>query len=332
MGWRGTMRSINASVKRSIREAERLEKAALKQEMADAAADAVDAWEQYLDALVSVHNDSGLVIDWRALRDAAAPDFPMPITARTVKAETALNEFRPGALDFLKGGSEKQRSILERDLQLAREADALEDQAAIKQYQLSLSEWEDDQRTANKVLSGDVEAMRNVIAENQSLAGIDFIGKYINFEIKPNFVHCIPEVHGSEIVPTYRRKLLASGRLSETKMPIGQMNEFYQDYVASVAIRVAAEIFGILPLDEVFVTCNTKMLNPSTGHQEITPILSVHFVRDTFQWLDLSNIDPSDALGNFRHAMNFRKTKGFIRVDPIVELATSSQPPPLPEA
>ena len=40
------------------------------------------------------------------------------------------------------------------------------------------------------------------------------------------------------------------------------------------------------------MTCLSKMLNPATGHQEMTPILSVGFVRSTFEDLSLADLPP----------------------------------------
>lgn len=100
-------------------------------------------------------------------------------------------------------------------------------------------------------------------------------------------------------------------------MPVGQFNELYQDYVASVALKVAGDMFQILPLQEVYVTCEAEMLNSMTGHKESTPILSVQFVRRTFERLNLKSIDPSDSMSNFNHVMSFSKTKGFSAIRPL---------------
>lgn len=104
-------------------------------------------------------------------------------------------------------------------------------------------------------------------------------------------------------------------------MPVGEFNELYQDYVASVALRVAGDLLNVLPLKEVYVTCVAQMLDSQTGHQELTPILSVQFVRETFLRLNLKHIDPSDSIQNFRHEMKFSRTKGFAPVAQLIEFA-----------
>ena len=40
------------------------------------------------------------------------------------------------------------------------------------------------------------------------------------------------------------------------------------------------------------MTCLSKMLNPATGHEEMTPILSVGFVRSAFEDLGLAGLPP----------------------------------------
>ncbi|MGD1886490.1 MAG: hypothetical protein ACFB01_05080 [Cohaesibacteraceae bacterium] len=329
MGWRGTVRSLNASMKRAAREAERREKIALKQEITEASAEAVSVWEDYLDDLVSVHLNRGSEINWHEVRDRPQPEFPNPITHRTKRAERALSDFRPGPLDFLKGGSERRLEELETRLSHARTEDSVDDISALKQYQTELDDWQEDHEMAQKVLAGDIEATKRVIAERQSLSGDSQLGINIGFEIRPACVHALPEVHGIDVVPNYRRKQLSSGKLSETAMPVSQRNELYQDYVASVSIRVASELFGILPLEEVHVSCKAQMLNSATGYQERMIILSVQFVRETLRSLNLEGIDPSASLSNFSHSMDFKKTRGFAPVEPLVKLADG--PPPLPK-
>ena len=120
-----------------------------------------------------------------------------------------------------------------------------------------------------------------------------------------------------EVIPEFTRSLLASGKLSEKKMPVGRGWDLYQDHVCSAAIRVARDTYGLLPLEMVFVEVENDLLDTSTGHLEPSVILSVAIPRTTLDRLNLSTIDPSDALDNFVHRMMFRKTKGFAPVEPI---------------
>lgn len=127
-------------------------------------------------------------------------------------------------------------------------------------------------------------------------------------------------MYDAEIIPTFKPKILASGRISKNKIPVGEASEMYQDYVASVALRLAGDLFNILPLDLLYVTCVVNRLDTRTGHTGLSPVLSVEFKRDTFQHLRLSDVDPSESMENFEHKMNFRKTKGLEPIIPLKEI------------
>lgn len=101
------------------------------------------------------------------------------------------------------------------------------------------------------------------------------------------------------------------------QLPKSKFYELYQDYVCSCVLRIAGELFSILPLKAVIVTAFDTLLNTQTGHLEEQPILSVAIPKKTFHSLNLDMIDPSDSMQNFVHRMNFRKTKGFAAVERI---------------
>lgn len=318
MGWRGVVRSFGAAMRAADREAQRRQKAELKEAIAQDSAAAVEAWESFLDRLVSVHTNLAKAIDWRSMASASPPVEPSLDDKHERSARFELEAFHPQWSDVFRGGSKKIRRTLERAVATAPEADLAEFREAKAAYVDAVKEWEGDRALARQLLDGDVAATLSVLEEMQrAMQGDGFVGKHIDYHVETNYLLATPQVHGIEIVPAFRRKQLASGRLSETRMPIGEQNELYQDYVASVALKVAGDVFQILPVETVYVTCEAEMVNQQTGHKESTPILSVHFVRKTFEGLQLSNVDPSDAMRNFRHAMVFKRNQGFSKIEPL---------------
>ncbi|MGD1876646.1 MAG: hypothetical protein ACFB13_04000 [Kiloniellaceae bacterium] len=299
------------------RDAQRRHKAALKAQTIQDAAAAVDTWEAYVHGLTSVHTDLADSINWHRIAALPEPTAPQFSNTHQQKAKAALVAFKPTIFDIFRGGSEKRRSLLEADLAVAGKRDQADYENAMRDYRRELQEWEADTSLARQLLAGESSAIKTVITEMQSLTNEDLIGSAVTFAIGENFLHAKPEVHSDEIVPNFRRKQLASGRLSESKMPVGQFNELYQDYVGSVALKTAGDLFNIVPLDEIYVTCLARMLNSKTGHQELMPILSAQFVRSTFARLSLENLDPSDSMANFNHVMSFKKSKGFAPITPL---------------
>jgi len=321
MGWKGTMRTVAATARRMEKDAQRRHKLAVKEQIAADASDAVANWETYLDELLSVHTNLADRIDWQRMLSKPKPQKPTPTNTHSVTAQNAMLSFKPKMFDFLSGGSSRKKQALEASLRNAPERDRLENERLLKQYEEALADWNNDRSLAQRLSDGEDSAIHEVLLEFQTLSKNDLIGSSVQFAIDEGRVHGRPQVHSEDVVPNFRRKQLASGKLSETRMPVGQFNELYQDYVASVALKVAGDIFQILPLDEVFVTCESEMLNSATGHKEPTPILSVQFVRSTFEQLNLKHIDPSDSMANFNHNMKFSKTKGFASVSPLIDLS-----------
>lgn len=317
MGWKGTMRSMAAASRAADREAARRHKAAVKAQKIEDAEDAVYEWENYISKLISVHVDIADAINWEKIANTPKPKPPKLGTSNHDSAKKAADNFKPKFLDFLSGGSAKKQEVLEQKLANSYEQDKADFNSEKKKFKATMKEWGQETDLAKRLLAGEKDAVKEVLEEMQSLTKQDLIGSQVSFAISDSDFHAIPEVHGDDIIPDYRRKQLASGSLSQTKMPVGEFNELYQDYVASVALKVAGDMFHILPLSEIYVTCVTPMLNTQTGHQELSAILSVQFVKETFKTLNLSSIDPSDSMRNFNHVMKFKRTKGFEKVKPL---------------
>lgn len=317
MGWRGTLRAIEAASRRANREAERRWKAEQKAQTISNAEDAVAEWKDHLRNIVSLHVDPADDVNWQELRDRPEPQLPTRSSAGEEAALAQLNEFRPRFFDFLFGGSEKRRSKFADAVVEARVRDQADLQRRLAQHAQDHAEWLADKNLADRLLSGEVSAERDVINEMDSWKDDGLIGTRLSFSFSDDILHAVAHVHDADVVPKFRRKQLQSGRLSETKMPVAEANELYQDYVCSVALKVAGDLFSVLPRSEVFVTCCASMLDKTTGHLADAPILSVRFVRDTFARLKLSAIDPSDSMRNFVHEMSFKRTNGFAPIQPL---------------
>lgn len=286
--------------------------------MASAAAEAVWEWQQIMEDLVSLHADQTQKVDWYEIAGSPAPQQPPHTFEREFAAQARLDAFTPRAFDFLSGGTAKRRQKLIDAVDLGRLGDEQANQDTDHQYELASTEWLSEAALARRLLKGEAAAIHDVIAEmQQSLSKEGLIGTSINFLISDGSVHAVARIHSDEIVPSVRRKQLASGRLSETKMPAGEFNELYQDYVCSAALRVGGDLLNILPLDEVYVTCTPLLLDSANGHQRPTPVLSIQIVRETFDRLRLAGIDPSDAMKNFNHEMDFKRAKGFAEIKPL---------------
>ena len=183
-------------------------------------------------------------------------------------------------------------------------------------------DWEAICELASKILSGDVDAFVDAIRQADPFSEISQLGSSIEFKVyegdlEGNLIEATLHVNGEDVIPSEMKTLLKSGKLSVKKMTKTRFYALYQDYVCGSALRVAREIFALLPIEMTIVTVEGEPLNTKTGYMEEQPILSVVIPRETLNRLNFAMLDPSDSMDNFVHRMKFLKTKGFRSIEKI---------------
>lgn len=325
MGWKGTLRSIQAASRQAERNAQRrqreLEKrrnAYAKMEALEQAAYEVEVYENHIDVLLSVHRESAERLDWHASATRAEPIRPIPASRNEQLAKAALDAYRPGFFARLFKLQQRQIDKLTDQVEKARDLDAEEFEQHVNAWRADHSEWGSEKALADRLLAGDIKAKLDAIELLHPFEDISMLGSSIAFQLHSNgVVEAVVKVHGERVIPSEIKSLLQSGKLSTKKMPVGRFNELLQDYICSCVLRVGRELLAILPDDLVIVTASDRMLNPATGHLEEMPLLSVAISRKTLDALNLAAIDPSDSMKNFVHNMSFKKTAGFTAVSPL---------------
>jgi len=309
MGWKGTLRSIRAAQRRAEREAqrrrrelERQRKQLEKMRELERAAYEVQVYENYIDLLLSVHKEGSDVWDWEAIRSSE-----LPTNIHEELAQAKLDGFKPGVFDELLGRAESKRDELVRAVEEAKQADEKEYQEALQAREL-----------ADRILGGSAEAYLDAIRQTDPFSDISELGSSIEFRVEnSSLVEATLHVNSEQVIPSEVKSLLKSGKLSVKQMPQSRFYELYQDYVCGCVLRVARELFALLPIEMVIVNAVGNLLNTQTGYMEEQPILSVAIPRKTLEGLDFEMLDPSDSMSNFVHRMEFRKTKGFSAVETL---------------
>lgn len=327
MGWRGTIRAMGAASRRAERAAVRRQKELERQRKQYERMAALEQAEyearehaNYVDVLRSIQRDCGPVWDWRGIAEAPPPPEPRPRRARAAEAEAALEAFQPGLLDRFLGRVERRQEELRAAITRAAEQDSEEYRRALRNHEKQRADWAESQQLAHAILAGNAEAWLTALEQSGVFDEIDALGSGIVFGVH----ECGPpeaEIHVNtdEVIPGDERTLLQSGRLSVKTMPAGKFNELYQDYVCGCVLRIAREVFALLPLEGVIVTAVANVLDTSSGHVREQPILSVAFPRGGLERLNFDALDPSDSMKGFVHRMSFKKTTGFApvsRIDP----------------
>ncbi len=325
MGWKGTIRTISAAARAAERDAKRRQRELEKQQIQyermqelEQAAYEVEVYENHIDIIQSLHKECSRPIGWQKIVASEAPQKPEKSSRAEQTARLKIENYKPSFIDRLFKREEKRRDELEKGLKQAIEKDTLEHSEELAKWEEELKNWEESTRIGQSLLDGNREAKIEAIENLDPFSEISNLGSRLEVHIgEDGVVEATIHVHGEEIVPNETKSLLRSGKLSVKQMPKGTFNEFYQDYVCSSALRVANELFSVIPDDIVIVTAVDKLLNSKTGHLEESPILSACIPKNTLQSLNLEAIDPSDSMENFIHNMSFKKTKGFDAVSRV---------------
>ncbi|MBY8045365.1 hypothetical protein KW482_01290 [Vibrio fluvialis] len=325
MGWKGTVRSINAAAKRADRNAkirqreiEKKQKQYAKMQELEQAAYEVEAFENYVEIVQSMHKECGDEINWHQISVSNEPTKPTCSNMLENEATRQKEAYKPSFIDKLFKRVDSKLSALNLAIESAKQKDSNNYEASLQTWNQECEDWADSVEQAKKVLAGSPEAKIEVIKEMSPFSELDALGSSLHLSISDTSLITVNvQIHGDDIIPSEQKSLLNSGKLSVKKMPVGKFNEIYQDYVCSSVLRVARELFAILPDEFVLINATDKLLNKATGHLEESNVLSVYVSRATLAGINMEAIDPSDCMKNFIHNMSFKKTKGFEAVETV---------------
>ncbi len=153
--------------------------------------------------------------------------------------------------------------------------------------------WTYYHNVAPKILSGDIDTYLQLIYEVNPLDDLLMYGS--NYEFGTDDAKKI------EVEFNVNIKALSEAK---QKMNNTEYNLLLQDYICSVCIRIARDMFALLPIRNTIIH---TVLEGKT-------ILSVDFDRQNLSKVKFGYIDPSDTVVQFRHNMDFNEACGFSSV------------------
>ena len=306
----GARRSEREARKR-LRELERQIKERAKLSALEQARLEVEAHENALEVLLSVHKEQTAPMEWARIATALPPHPPV----RSGRREFAAL-LRHGIAE-LQNAAEIGSAAVEQ----ARAMDELEHQAERERYESELGEWERMRALAMRVLKGEAGAYSAAVSEFSSLGEMAHLGSSIHIMVRsPKLVECVLTVNGREVIPAEVKSLTAAGKLSVKAMPKARFHEIYQDYVCGCVLRLAREVLALLPVDQVLVTGAVKGVDAATGQSADVPVLSAAISREAVERLEFERLDPSDSMENFPHCGDVkasRKGGAFVAIVPL---------------
>ena len=246
------------------------------------AADQVAAYEQQLQMIRRVHETCSETIDWKKISEQPAP------ASRSVSFNASNDSFSEDLHDA--------------------------NNSKFDDY----GDWKKLHDLSGKILGGDIDSYLEVLAEVKPFEDLTEYGS--DFEVgtdDPSSMTVEFNVKSEEVVPQETLALTSTGKLSRKALAKSTRNDIVQDYVCSCVIRIAREMFALLPVDRVLINAKETILNTATGHNEDVTLVSVIFDRARFMDTDFSRIDPSDLIEAYPSNMAFKKTSGLGAVEEL---------------
>ena len=309
-----TWQQIEAAGRRQHREAQKrqreLARRAKEQDKQSAEEQAqleVETYENRLEVALSIHKEQADSRNWPGLAASLPPPCPRNLFDQEQRVRQRLLVLSP-----------QQRENAETMIAMARSEDEQKYREAMSAYGGEKAHWEKMRGLARRVLAGDHKAYIEALVELSPLAEISDLGSFIKFTVHTaKLIEAELKVSGTQAIPAEIKSLTTSGKLSVKPMPKGRFHETYQDYVCGCILRVAREVFALLPVETLLITACVDVLDSSTGQNVEQPVVSVVMHRPSVDRLNFDTLDPSDSLENFQHRSNFkasRKTEAFLPI------------------
>lgn len=325
MGYKGLIRSIIATSKkneksnnRERKEAEKRQLEYYKRKAFENAKEEVENFGNYINMLKSLHLKCEESIEWESILNSKEPSEPIYDKSKEEIAERNFAKYNPSFVDKIFKTDSKKLKELEEKIKIAKEEGKKYYEEKVKEYNEQVAEIQEIKKIAEKVLQKDKSIYDKVINEMLPFSDIENIGSVINFKVLSQDLMEV-ELKGfeEEVIPKNEKTLLKTGKVSSKPYSMGRYYEIYQDYICSATIRIAREIFAVLPIEKVIINCFAEELNTATGNKEEICILSIMITKKELEKLNVEKIDPSESLKNFVHNMNFKKTSGMKCVDKL---------------
>ncbi|MGO5051209.1 DUF4236 domain-containing protein [Lachnospiraceae bacterium LCP25S3_G4] len=282
-----------------------------EQKLAELEANALDVeeYENYIDLIKNVHRECESMVDWISINTAPAPFEKELIGPSEKNALQEYNNFSPTFFEklFKQNGAER-KAKLGKEILEAKSKD-----------EESYKSWEESVAFASEILNGNIDSYYEAIATSNPFEDLVEFGSGFEFGTdNPDIIEIEFSVKSNQVIPEEAKALTKTGKLSVKKLSKTIYYDITQDYVCSCAIRLARELFALLPINNVLVHATDQSLNSATGHYETHTILSVLFTRNEFQNINFNQIDASDFVETFKYNMIFKKTTGFHPIDRLI--------------
>lgn len=238
-------------------------------------------------------------------------NVPILKTYYLKKVQKAREMFDSAVREY-EGKKQELKSKYEKDLQgyLDRK------ESAFKQYEVEKTEFENKKAVQNK----EIVEFKQLFEKNDEAAVTQYIELVLDRSSYPEDLIRSYDISYDALIGTavieYRLpntneipsitgyKYIASRKTIEPiQMKSKEFNTFYEDVIFQITLRTIHEIFEsvyIKELQAVVFNGWVEGIDPSTGHDFTSCVISVQVTRETFESINLHRVTPKECIRSFK--------------------------------
>lgn len=198
-----------------------------------------------------------------------------------------------------------------------------------KQYREDSEEMLNQAKAADKELLSKWERNKKISAQLLNMnedSPVEVLNK-IGLEKEMEFIeelHCSLDSEGclnieitinpESVVPKEYITLTPTGKLSRREYLKTDYFNILSQFTAALTLRTGRNLFHLVSPDEMRLHVYEKKVDGVSGLKTEVLILSVLLDKETFDKINFEDSQPFDALTEFKHEVEFLKTKGFKEV------------------
>jgi hypothetical protein len=130
----------------------------------------------------------------------------------------------------------------------------------------------------------------------------------------------LPEV---EDLPTTKVTTLTSGKVKVKDKTQKEIKEEYIRCICGLAFFFASSLFNISThISKILISGYTQRVSKKTGNLDDEYVYSVEFNRESFESINIKNIDPLIAFDSFHNVRNISKSYDLSTITPLDDFST----------
>ena len=181
MGWKGTLRSVNAELNRQSREADKRKRENLKEVERKEARAVINNQKCYLQQIVSLHQECRAKFNWDDIASEPELQKPENKTPLTNAINRKLQNLKPLLIDRLPKVRDWRKKKLEKELYQANFQDEIDHAHNISEYEKRKDESDKKQRFFKKIRI-DGKILLEALQEYLDIADLP-IGQDLKFKV-----------------------------------------------------------------------------------------------------------------------------------------------------